>query len=67
MTEEIPKKRSNPTKKAYLLNPQLVVAVAVVIISLCALFVSFMQARIMNKQYEIMQEQTKAAVWPCFA
>lgn len=53
-----------PKKRHYLLDPQLVVAIAVVLISVCALFVSLMQARIMNKQYQIMEDQSKASVWP---
>ena len=60
-----PQDRSTPPKKRhYLLDPQLVVAIAVVVISVCALFVSLMQARIMNKQYQIMEDQSKASVWP---
>lgn len=60
--EEIPP--PPPKSKAWNLDFQTVIATAVVVISFCALFVSVRQAGIMNKQTEILIQQTKASSWP---
>lgn len=44
---------------------QVVIAFGVMIVSFSALFVSMYQARIMNKQTEVLLTQTKANSWPC--
>ncbi|MEO1435554.1 MAG: hypothetical protein AAFV80_08475 [Bacteroidota bacterium] len=45
-------------------DPQTIVAVGVTIISLCALFVSLQQTRIMKEERELIREYSRASVWP---
>jgi hypothetical protein len=45
-------------------NPQLIIAIGVLLTSFGALFVSIRQASIMNKQTEILLQQTKSGAWP---
>jgi len=52
-------------------NPQMIIALALTIISVCALMVSVFQARVMQNQVnlmgeqsEVMRNQAKASVWP---
>lgn len=46
------------------IDPQLLIAVGVLLVSFAALFVSIQQAAQMNRQTEILLEQTKSAAWP---
>jgi len=50
--------------KKVLRDPQNVIAIAVSLISVCALMVSVYQTRIMSEQRSLMHEQAKASVWP---
>ena len=45
-------------------DPNLIIAVSVMIISLGALFVSYKQAAIMNKQTDLLLDQNRSASWP---
>jgi hypothetical protein len=45
-------------------EPQILIAICVVALSLCALFVSLFQAKIMNEQRDLMLNQAKVSVWP---
>lgn len=45
-------------------DPQMIIALCVVVISVCALFVSIYQSVIMREQQDLMLEQMKAADWP---
>lgn len=47
-----------------LTDPQMIIAIAVAIISICALAVSIFQARVMNEQRSLMVEQLKSSAWP---
>lgn len=51
-------------KKRNKVDSQLLIAIGVMIISLSALFVSIHQADIMNKQTDVLLQQTKASAWP---
>ncbi len=50
--------------ESFFRNPQNVIALAVSIISICALVVSIKQTQIMSEQRVLMYEQSKASVWP---
>ena len=54
----------NNTTKNFFKDPQNIIALAVSLISICALGVSIMQTRIMSEQRALMHEQAKASVWP---
>jgi len=54
----------NNTSKSFLRDPQNIIAIAVSLISICALFVSIKQTQIMSEQRALMYEQAQAAVWP---
>ncbi len=45
-------------------EPQNIITLGVIIISMCALVVSIMQTRIMSEQRELMYQRSKAEVWP---
>ena len=46
------------------IDPQLLIAIGVLIASFSALFVSIRQASIMNEQTNILLKQTKSNSWP---
>ena len=46
------------------IDPQLIISIGIMLISLGAVYVSFRQATIMNKQTDILLQQTKANAWP---
>ena len=46
------------------IDPQLLIAIGVMLISLSALVVSIRQSSIMNKQTEVLLQQTKSSAWP---
>jgi len=46
------------------LDPNTIIAISVMIISLGALFVSHKQAAIMNKQTDLLLDQNRSASWP---
>ncbi len=54
----------NKSWSSVLRDPQYIIAIAVAIISICALVVSVRQTAIMSEQRELMQKQAQAAVWP---
>ncbi|TPN86118.1 hypothetical protein [Aquimarina algicola] len=51
-------------KKKKKIDPNLLIAIGVLIASFSALFVYIKQANIMSKQTDILLEQTKANAWP---
>ena len=52
------------TKKFKPIDPNLLIAIGVLISSFAALFIYMRQASIMNEQTKILLEQTKASTWP---
>jgi hypothetical protein len=52
------------TLKETIKDPQMLIAICVVALSICALFVSLFQAKIMNEQRDLMLNQAKVSVWP---
>ncbi len=47
------------------IDPQLVIAIGVMIVSFSTMFITMYQASIMNKQTDVLLTQTKANAWPC--
>lgn len=54
----------NKSFKESFKDPQMIIAICVVLVSFCALFVSLFQAKVMNEQRDLMLQQAKASVWP---
>jgi len=54
----------NKTSQSFFKDPQNIIALAVSLISICALVVSIKQTQIMSVQRVLMYEQAKASVWP---
>ena len=54
----------NNTPKSFFRNPQNIIALAVSLISICAIVVSIKQTQIMSEQRALMHKQAKASVWP---
>lgn len=51
-------------RRSFFRDPQLVIAIGVTVISLCAFVVSVMQTRIMQEERELLREYSRASVWP---
>ena len=64
--EELPETRepSSSSKKRWYFDPQVVTAIAITIISVCALLVSLQQTKILADQQRITTEAAKAQLWP---
>ncbi|PIE02216.1 MAG: hypothetical protein CSA81_08240 [Acidobacteria bacterium] len=45
-------------------DPQNIIAVGVIVISLCALIVSVIQTSLLHEEREMMREYSRASVWP---
>jgi len=52
------------SSKSNLKDPQTIIAIGVTVISLCALFLSLMQTRIMQQEQKLQQEYYRTSVWP---
>ncbi len=52
------------SKQKRRLDPQLIIAVGVTFISLCALIVSVKQTQLMTEEGELIREYSRASVWP---
>ncbi len=55
---------NTPDNKSKKIDPQLIVAIAIMIVSVGALVISARQASIMNKQTDLLLEQTRSSSWP---
>ena len=55
---------SKKKPKSFFKQPQNIIALAVSLISICALVVSIKQTQIMSEQRVLMHQQAKVSVWP---
>ena len=53
------------TKRKSKIDPQLTIAIGLMVVSFSTMFITMYQASIMNRQTEVLLTQTKANAWPC--
>ncbi|MEM7571383.1 MAG: hypothetical protein AAF433_00730 [Bacteroidota bacterium] len=61
---ESPQEEPPRSKKRWYFDPQVITAIALTIISVCALLVSLQQTKILAEQQRVTTEAAKAQLWP---